>query len=77
VATHFSFFFFIDKGQEFQVLSTHIIPDNLIMGGRSPQRCTRVTGDMGAGAPVKSIAFSMMIWGLGSLYEVYSLLMIA
>jgi hypothetical protein len=32
---------------------------------------------MGAGAPVKSIAFSMMIWGLGSLYEVYSLLMIA
>jgi hypothetical protein len=77
VATHFSFFFFIDKGQEFQVLSTHIIPDNPIMGGRSPQRCTCVTGDMGAGAPVKSIAFSMMIWGLGSLYEVYSLLMIA
>jgi hypothetical protein len=77
VATHFSFFFYIDKGKEFQVLFTHIIPDNPILGGRSPQRCTRVTGDIGAGAPVKSIAFSMMIWGLGSLYEVYSLLMMA
>jgi len=73
-----SFFLcFIDKRQEFQVLSTHIIHDNPILGGRSPQRYTRVTGDMDAGAPVKLIAFSLMIRGLGSLYEVYSLLMMA